>query len=74
MVLLLDIGQFFCQISNSVMCMSEALYFSVESFITLLADGEVNHRGEGFPRKEGIGLLLGEDASWVWVLFCLEGA
>jgi hypothetical protein len=39
----LEIGQIFGQVSNPIMCALEALYFSVQGFISFLSDSEVDH-------------------------------
>jgi hypothetical protein len=74
MILLLEIGQLLCHVSNSIVCASEALYFRTEGFIMLLVDGKVNHRSEGLPWIEHVRLLLGEDPSQVQVFSCPERA
>jgi hypothetical protein len=73
-VLLLDIGQLFSQIFDPIMCMLEALYFSMEGFVLLLLDHKVDHGGECFSWEEGVCLLLCEYPSRIWVFPCPEQA
>jgi hypothetical protein len=53
---------------------AEALYFSAKGFVPFLLDSKVDHRHEGFPGKEGVRLLTGEDSSGVGIFPHPEGA
>jgi hypothetical protein len=67
-ILLLNIGQLHCQVPNPVVHASKVLYLCAEAFILLLADGKVNHEGEGLSRVECISFLAYKDPSRVQVL------
>jgi hypothetical protein len=63
----LEIGQVFGQVSNLVVGIAEALYFSAKGLIPFVLDSEINHWCEGLPGEEGVCLLAGEDPSRVRV-------
>jgi hypothetical protein len=70
----LEVGQVFSQVSDSVVCVSKMLYFSVQGFVPFLLDGEVDHGGECFSGEEGVSLLACEDSAGVQIFSCPEWA
>jgi hypothetical protein len=53
---------------------AKVLHFCTKGLVSFLLDGEVDHRCESLPRKEGVPLLAREDSSGVRVFSHSEGA
>jgi hypothetical protein len=63
----LEIGQVFGQVSDLVVGTAEVLHFSMESLVSFLSNGEIDHGHEGFSGEEGVHLLARKDSSRVGV-------